>query len=1182
MRAAKFKNFRVFPLLFLALFVIPHAIHFDIGALSSKNEIYQSPLVSDGLPAPEEVSLIHDDTFVTLSDTVNSEPISEGIIDPVQIEQRGYSTTGNISARTDSMINTEQSLTIDTDHDWVVSTVEVKVTNLEKLYVVNGTFDEGTLGYTVNPNGTLVNFPFGWTADSTSSDPEQIQVVSYEESGDRYVTVQNQAKIINNPQHTYSHYANTTVLWNQTIDILPYTEDFLLSFDYLYLQGVLSPSFSGYFSLQVFIDGESVFAIDLPTLSERGVWYNTGVIPVNIAIPTDTTSFMIGLVIEDTFSIDADEDYDLDGAPDGIVNTQYITVLLDDVSLISATPPSCEAVDLQFLVEGIPTPISGTDGTGYGVIVNPLKWQTSPLSFSIQSNTSISIDYNTILLNHRYLDSTPTTDTSEYGVAYSIEPDQSGSLALFTYLGFIGAYENLTFRIYHPNDWQNFTVYDPFLIDVTSSCVVTTELIEVPTNLVVDRLGWWKATCEIYNYAANGTIQRFDVGITDWVEESSFHTNDEARLSVSIGSMTNIPLLSNQVNFSLYFPNCTLWYETSTVSGILGFADSESVSFGGINTTAGIWGATFLWTNNTEIAFGCVRFALHHQASLEVVFEDELDTVVGLPVKVVMRFYDSENGLLLLNDAAALTGTWAGGIVDFEANLVKNWWEADFDTTLVGAGNFEVTVNSSAPYFETTPVIIIIKSEYQTHLVSPAGPLAPLIYGRSYSFDFFYSRTIDGLGIDGSSVEISEEGSEWASVIDNGNGHYNLTLTPLGERDYSIRVSFSKIGYYNQSFVLSFLVEKVPMRVRLVSGLSGDEHRPFQIEVVVEETDTLIPVLGANVTLSVVTSAGTIHIVQNMDEQVDGHYTASITMPSAEPLGSSITYSLIIQVSKDNYELNGEFHDTLVPIVDPDIRVFEALIEYSGPVFFVTSGLIAAVVVQRAFARKNKRRHAAAREIEIRFDDANNLLGIIVLHKLSGIPVYSKILKGGFEEGMLSAFITAILHFRSEFDTVSEEGDYKVYPISDIIRAVSTPNLICAFITMSSASKEQEIKMAGYARAVGMMLDETLSGRPSKVVDTKTAKTFEWFFDDFVDGGLLREYQIGENPLSGKFKKFKKALPEVSTNGKFKLNRMIRELENRGLSVDDAYLLTMDAIEKEIILPVYPFADIIDAENGES
>ncbi|MHA1927264.1 MAG: hypothetical protein ACTSV2_01655, partial [Candidatus Thorarchaeota archaeon] len=922
--------------------------------------------------------------------------------------------------------------------------------------------------------------------------------------------------------------------------------------------------------LQVFIDGESVWTIDLPTLSSRGNWFETGLEPINITIPSSTTMFMIGLVINSTFLAEAGVDYDLDGFEDGIINTQYITVLLDDISLISATPPNCEAVDLQFIIDSVSTPIIGTLGSGYGFIENPMYWQTSPLSFSIVSNTSISLDYNTILLNHRYLNSTPTTNILEEGVAYSISPDLSGNLEMYTYLGFTGDYENLTIRIYHPSDWQNFTVFDPFLVDITSSCNEEIEFIEIPTSVLVDRLGWWKVTCDVYNYAFNESIERYDVA--DWVEESIFHTNDSARLSVSIGAMTQNPILTDAVNYTWVLPNSTIWHESSIVSGASGSAESTSMAFGATNTTAGIWCVSYFWSNGTEIAYGFAEFALHHQALLEIVEIDDLETVVGEIITIQIKFYDDENGQLLLNDGAAVSGTWDGGIEDFEPNLVKNWWEAVFDTALVGAGNFEVSINSSAPFFETTPMIVTIKSQYLTDLDSPSGPLEPLIYGRSYNFDFFYSQSFDVLGIDGALVEITEVGSEWASVTDNGTGHYNLTLTPLGERDYSIRISFSKVGYKNQTYVLSFLVEKVPIKVNLISSLSGPEFKSIDVEIAVVEVDTDNPVLDANVTLSILSSAGAVYALQDMVETADGRYVSNFSMPRT----SEITYTMIIQVAKENYELVQEFHDSLVPIIDTDARLFQAFIDYSWQIAIGASMLIAVVVGQRSYVRKNKRKYAAAKVIKTRFNDAHNLLGIIVLHKLSGVPIYSKMLKAGFEEGMLSAFITAIMHFRSEFDVTETSDSYNILPISDIIRAVPTPNLMCAFITVSSSSPEQEEKMIGYARAIGMMFDESLSHAPTKVIDAKTAKTLEWFFDDFVDGGLLRKYQLGEKHLPRRFKILEKAIPLSSIDDTFNLHLIIRGLENCGLSEDDAYLLTMDAIDNEFIVPIYPYNDILD------
>jgi len=1184
LQIGRIRNLRVIALCFLALIVIPHSYHCAIGPQASTNNL-RTNLTDledsyDIVPVNEEPDLLNDDEIWSIS--ADSPPIVEGIIDPVQIEQRGYSTTNNISTRTDTYVNMQQDLDLDVAHDWVASQVDVSIWNLQQLYVLNGTYDYGLSGINLQPNGTVDSYPYGWTSNSsdTSTYDDDVQLSIYDDAERTYVAIENQGGKVG--QNEFGHAAGTRIVWSQTVTNLPHSEDFLLNFNYFYLRGPLdlnpSDPISGNCSIHIYVDGFSVWNMSLLTLSERGVWTDIGQIPLSLPGAPASFLFEIGLEIDELLVLDKRSDYDNNGLEDGSLFTQYITVYLDDVTLIASFPPDCDVVGLEFLIDGLATEIVGTGGSGVGTLTNIDYWESSSLNFAIHSNTSVSLDYHIRLLNHRFINTSWITDISSAGVHYSVIAGESIELDSYTYLGILGVYDNFTIRIYPISDWENVTIRDPFLSDVTSSCVSTDEYVEIPTSLL-DVLGWWEIEYQSPNYAFEAETQRYDLDTTNWVQDTEYHTNDSIRLSATIRAGAHLPLLSDAVNFTWGFPNCTIWYESSIVSGLVGSVISSSATFGASNTTAGQWCISYFWTNGTEISYGYVEFALHHQASIEVVFEDDLSTVVGQPVTIVVKFYDIENEMLILNEGASISSTWAGDPVDFKVNLVMNWWQADFDTTSVGAGNFEVIVNSSAPFFETTPVIITIKSEYLTELDSPGGPLEPLIYGRSYSFNFFYSKSLDGLGIDGAMVEISGNGSEWASVVNNGNGHYNLTLIPLGERDYNIRILFSEIGYENQSFVLSFLVDKVPIRVVLISSLSAREYQPIEVEVEVLEVGTDIPVLDATVTLSVTWGLGNRYALESMDEQDNGHYSVNISMPQAS---SEITYRVNIQVSKDNCALVQDFRETLVPLVDTDAQLFRAFILYSQPIAIGASVLVAAVIGQRMYSRKNKRKRAAAKEIKIRFHDANNILGAIVLHKQSGVPVYSKIVKGGFEETMLSAFISAIMHFRSEFDTVEESGEYQILPISDIIRAIPTPNLICAFFTLSSASKEQETKMIAFTRAVGMTLDETLAECPTKVIDAKIVKTLEWLFDDFADGILLRMYQIGEKELSGRFKRLEKSLPEVKTDDRFYLDKMIQALENSGLSEDDAYLLTMDAIEQEIILPIYSFNDIIDSETVES
>ena len=1105
------------------------------------------------------------DNVQVLSDSHDSPLPATGTLNPVQIEQSGYLSTGNTSARTDTSIGTEGAFSIDTAHEWKASTAEIDIWGLEKMYVVNGTFDQGVPGFTISPNGTLDKYPYGWSANSTNGDPDQSQQVSYVDSGRKYITVQNLAESTQPVQGWYTHYNTTEILWNQILDLTPYTEDFLLSFDYLYLQGPLSPTFSGYFDLQVIIDGSTVQTIDLPSMPERGSWFSTGDIPVNIAIPTGTTDFQIGLVVNNDFLVDADDDNDGDGQPDGVINTQYITVYIDDISFVAATAPDCDEVALEFSVNGFSTPILGTLGSGFSQIVNQSYWSKDSLSFSIHSNTSISFDYNTRLLNHRFLDSSSTTDALHTGVAYTIESGESGSLELYTYLGFLEVYDKLTLNVYHPSDWENFTVFDPFLTDVTSSCVLDSHSITIPDS-VLDWVGWWKITSDAPNYASSAFVERYDSG---WTDESIFHSNDIARLSVSLRTTSETPLLTNPVNFTWALSNSTSWYESSTTGGVGGNTSSSAVTFGPTNTTAGIWGVIYHWSNGSELAYDCENFALHHTAILELVYSDTLETKVGLPISVFLRFLDADNGLYILNDGATVVGNWSGGNVTFVADIVKNWWQADFDTGLLGPGDYTVSIVSAAPYFETVPLVITIKLQSLANLDPPAGPLTPLIYGRQYSYDFFYSMAHNGTGLDEASVNITEDGSQWASIENTGNGHYELTITPMATGDYSIRITFSKVGYETESHVLSFLVDPVPIEVESISNLVALERTPLSVEVSIVESDTGNPVTGANVTLGVYRPGDVIYFYSEMEGTATGIYSVTLQMPPSE----TGTYTVRISIEKDNHEMSQSFSAALVPTFDPNIRIMQTLLQYSLPIGLGVIVIVAAVAGQRVRSRRKREMHLTAVGLKNRFNDAQNVLGFIVIHKLSGIPIYTKILKGGFEEGMLSAFISAIMHFRAEFETTGTSESYTVIPISEVIRTVATENLICAFITVTPPSVEQESKMKNYARAIGMMLDDTLAEHSAKIIDSKLAKTFEWLFDDLMEGSLVRRYKVGEKKFPKSLRFIEKAIPIEERDGSFNLTRLVRLLTSSELSEDEVYIRVFRAIEGEYILPVYPTND---------
>ena len=174
-------------IILLILVLSPLAIIPDIMRAIDTNSsgTSSSPIDSEsGLP---------DDTIPNPSDSMQiSSGTDLGTADPITIERQGYYSTGNITARTDTMENTNQNLLIDTANNWKGSRAEVQVSDLTTLYAVNGTFDEGIPGTFSNPNSTNPTpyYPYGWDATSNTTNLGQTQRVSYDAAS--FIVVENE------------------------------------------------------------------------------------------------------------------------------------------------------------------------------------------------------------------------------------------------------------------------------------------------------------------------------------------------------------------------------------------------------------------------------------------------------------------------------------------------------------------------------------------------------------------------------------------------------------------------------------------------------------------------------------------------------------------------------------------------------------------------------------------------------------------------------------------------------------------------------------------------------------------------------------------------------------------------------------------------------------------------------
>ena len=1289
----------------------------------------------------------------------------QGKLDPVVIEQRGYRTSGLQAVRTDINPSVTNDLPLDDTHGWVGSKAQVEITDLKRLYAVNGTFENGLPGLDILSSSTAINhYPYGWNVTAYNPDSAQTQVSAYDDTGSKFVVVENQGKKIGPSGNQYDHVAGSEIVWYQLVDNIPYTENFYLSFDYYYLRGPLGDGVIGEGRIFAMLDGTIIWNTSLPDLPERQTWYSVDNLPVTIIGAGSTLNFSIGIIVDETFDLNSDQDNDGDGYADGLANTFYLTTWFDDISLVGQTAPDLESVDMQFTAGVNTTSIMGSLGSGAAVILNQANWISNPVFTSVSSNTSVSFNYEVRLLSHKYSASNSATRASELGVNYYVNPDSTPELSFYTYVGSLGTYQNLNISIEHPYDWENATIYDPQSDDVTAQCTLSQGSILIPTALLIDQLGWWFVSIRSSNYIDSLVPEIYDSGDDLWNTEYVFRSTNISRIAISIGSGTSIPNPLNLVNVSWVMPDGTTWFTESVSGGSMGLIDSSGVVFGSLNTTAGQWQALVSWTNGTELAFGGIDFEVHHRATLYP--DDSVIDIEGLlNVSTYVYYKDDENKAFLMDPSASITANWSSTIVALSPVPLENRWIGTFNTALVDPGAHTVVVNASKSFFDDvicTFVIAVTSTDNELSIDNPAtvigigdmylatfsyrnaygigiananvsvdlsGPEEGMTWteatdlgGGEYSIEFkaihsgdyiirisalkeYYQKSDDtlfvsvgekttslslengtlavisfgeqyrlvvhytngtGFGLENASVAVLSitpgSGVIYAPTTDEGDGYYSILLTPTNTGTYTILLNASITDYFEQLKFFTLTATPIPTQLRIAGGINSASVgvlQPFQLLVFFEEidstpanisestlqiiftsfetadytitplsegyliqipTDTMgsyeftvtarksgyqndavdfilfireramrietavpiwertkdlnitlrllevdtdNPISGANVTYRLSKLLGAV-MEGYLTEVSQGVYSVSIRPNWGDGTGYSIRFFAEVE----NFVLDKEYEFEIIQTTPPDVVLQIIIQTYVPPILAVFAVSVVSLSGRVIYKRKKKAEFAIDLANKKRFDDADNIIGIIVLHKLSGIPVYSRIVKGGFEEAIVAAFIAAVTHFREEFEMFDEE-QMQVIPISDIIRAVQTQNLICAFITVKSASIEHNRRMEAFGMQVATYLDDFYTEKtPQSAQDLRIAEIIDYVYYETMDGNLLKFHKFAESASFPKrYRPIEQGFQDRESAHCTRPIYLAKALSKYGVSEARGCTLVSEVLEKRLLVP---------------
>jgi hypothetical protein len=427
---------------------------------------------------------------------------------------------------------------------------------------------------------------------------------------------------------------------------------------------------------------------------------------------------------------------------------------------------------------------------------------------------SVSFDYEVWTLQHFFSDSSWANHPTEKGVGYSIDVDQSAELSTFTYVGgdLTETFVNFSVQVYCPSDWENATVYDPFMNDVTGFCSIQSGLLVIPVS-ILDRLGWWEIDLQSHNYARSLTTQIYNDQTGSWSDATRFWSGNVSRAQLEIGEPGPIAIDVNHINVTWISPDHSEWSQDTFETGVGGLINTSQRTLGGLNTTAGEWNLSYIWTNGSEIAYGVTSFEVYHHASASV-FYPSLETNYGLTVSNLISYQDTDNGNYLLDDTITIAANWSASTVNFTPNFAQNWWEADFDTSIIGAGQYTVIVNVSRPFYNNITCQFDVISTYSTDLDLPSIETTPVEVGLNevYLIEINYVQVI-GSGIDDANITISHSGPalglDEGVLTDLGNGDYTVEITGILSQEYEVTVTASKDFHEEVSATFMLIVGEI-------------------------------------------------------------------------------------------------------------------------------------------------------------------------------------------------------------------------------------------------------------------------------------------------------------------------------------------------------------------------------------
>jgi hypothetical protein len=452
--------------------------------------------------------------------------------------------------------------------------------------------------------------------------------------------------------------------------------------------------------------------------------------------------------------------------------------------------------------------------------------------------------------------------------------------------------------------------------------------------------------------------------------------------------------------------------------------------------------------------------------------------------------------------------------------------------------------------------------------LTSSEPPSEIYVGRHVCLRMNYTDAAGGLA--GATLIVSGIASSEYTVIDHNNGTYTVVLTPDAIGSYRIQLRFSLQWYEEGVFVYYNInpleVVRIPVLIQLIGGEHIDAVEGVEIELLImlREADTNASILGAVIEYTI---TGQWTITGSMMDMEDGQYSAIIAPNLLPPE----VYQVEIRVAQSQYCESQVFRTTLNVRVNTPARTAQI----SGIVILVILLLFATYISARQVRKRRTALLLKKLAVRQRFEDARNILSILVIHQTSGLPLFSTQLREDVPSELVAGFISAIRHFRKQF-ALQKEEILQVLPISDVIHISPTRNTLCGLVSLLPPSPALLERLEKYSIIINNEFDNLLDGSEGEPVSFGLPSHLVEALEECYDLRLLAPHIVSVGTsLPRRFRKLVQVCQERFGNQNVNLYELVLELVRMGEREENAYYLVLQALNAGYLVP-HPRASQLD------